>query len=213
MLVFQNLFKWIFLITLLSLAQATPANAGNPPVILVYGDSLSAAYGMQSQQGWVTLMQEQLIAQKFPHRVVNASVSGETTSGGLTRFAQTLQTHHPQWVMLELGANDGLRGLPIAQMRKNLASMIALAKQAKARVLLLGMKIPPNYGPKYTQQFHQSYSTLASSEGVTLLPFLLEGVAGNPMYLQNDGLHPNVAAQAKIMQNVWGSLKPLLQKK
>lgn len=213
MLVFQNLFKWILLITILSLAQAKHAYANNPPVILVFGDSLSAAYGMQSQQGWVTLMQEQLIAQKFPHRVVNASVSGETTSGGLTRFAQALKTHRPQWVLLELGANDGLRGLPIAQMRKNLASMIAQAQQAKAKVLLLGMKIPPNYGPQYTQQFHQSYSTLVSNEGVTLLPFLLEGVAGNPMYLQNDGLHPNVTAQAKIMQNVWVSLKPLLRKK
>lgn len=213
MLVFQNLFKWMLLITILSLAQAKHAYANNPPVILVFGDSLSAAYGMQSQQGWVTLMQEQLIAQKFPHRVVNASVSGETTSGGLTRFAQVLKTHRPQWVLLELGANDGLRGLPIAQMRKNLASMIAQAQQTKAKVLILGMKIPPNYGPQYTQQFHQSYSTLVSNEGVTLLPFLLEGVAGNPMYLQNDGLHPNVTAQAKIMQNVWVSLKPLLRKK
>lgn len=213
MLGIQKLLKISIILLTLSLAQSNTLFAkSQAPVILVYGDSLSAAYGMPTKQGWVTLLQEQLKAEKFPHQVVNASISGETTSGGLTRFANTLKTHQPYLVVLELGANDGLRGLPMAEMRKNLAAMIQQSQQANAKVLLLGVMIPPNYGPRYTQQFKESFSMLAQQHRVALAPFFLQGVAGNPHYLQSDGLHPNAAAQATIMQNVWQYLRPALIK-
>lgn len=182
-------------------------------VILVYGDSLSAAYGMQAKQGWASLMQEQINKQKFPYRIVNASISGETTGGGLARFANTLKSHQPQWVILELGANDGLRGLPVAQMQENLQKMIQLSKQAHAKVILLGMMIPPNYGPRYTQAFKQVFPQLATQEKVALIPFFLQDVAGKPEYLQADGLHPNEIAQPVIMQTVWKTLQPALSSK
>ena len=210
----QKLLKLAIILMTLSLAQSNTLFAeSRAPVILVYGDSLSAAYGMSTKQGWVTLLQEQLKAEKFPHQVVNASISGETTSGGLTRFANTLKTHQPQMVVLELGANDGLRGLPMAEMRSNLAAMIKQSQQANAKVLLLGVMIPPNYGPRYTQQFKESFTILAQQHRLTLVPFFLQDVAGNPNYLQSDGLHPNAAAQATIMQNVWKFLRPALVNK
>lgn len=188
------------------------AAAEKAPTILVYGDSLSAAYNMPREQGWVALLQTRLQDKGFPHRVVNASVSGETTSGGLSRLAPALKQHKPDIVLLELGANDGLRGLPIATMQRNLRSMVEASQAADARVLLLGILIPPNYGPRYTRDFAASYTTLADRYDLPLLPFLLEGVAGKPELTMDDGLHPNADAQPKILDNVWQALRPMLKK-
>lgn len=182
------------------------------PTILVYGDSLSAAYRMPQAQGWVSLLQQRLKAQGFPHQVINASVSGETTSGGLSRLPITLRQHQPDLVLLELGANDGLRGLPLAEMRKNLEAMIKTSQDAGADVILIGIMIPPNYGPKYTQEFSQSFSKLAKNYDLPLVKFLLEGVAGKPELTLDDGLHPSASAQPKILENVWQVLKPELSK-
>lgn len=191
------------------MAQALPALA--EPVILVFGDSLSAAYGIPREQGWVALLQQRLVREGYPHTVVNASISGETTSGGLTRIAAALAAHHPAIVMLELGANDGLRGLPADNMHRNLAALVEQCRQNKARVLLVGMKLPPNYGPVYTRQFEQVYAAVADRYKLPLLPFLLEGVAGNAKLTQEDGLHPKSGAQLMVLENVWRALKPLLR--
>ena len=173
------------------------------PVILVYGDSLSAAYRMPQEQGWVSLLQQRLREEGYPHHVVNASVSGETTSGGLSRLQITLRQHKPDIVLLELGANDGLRGLPLAQMRNNVETMIKTIKATGADVVLLGIMIPPNYGPKYTQEFSQSFTELAKRFDLPLVNFLLEGVAGKPELTLDDGLHPSAIAQPRILENVW----------
>lgn len=182
------------------------------PTILVYGDSLSAAYSMPQAQGWVSLLQQRLKSEGFPYHVINASVSGETTSGGLSRLPITLRQHQPDLVLLELGANDGLRGLPVAQMRKNLEAMIKASQESGAEVILLGIMIPPNYGPKYTQEFSQSYHELAKRHDLPLVKFLLEGVAGKPELTLDDGLHPAAVAQPKILDNVWQVLEPELSK-
>lgn len=182
------------------------------PTILVYGDSLSAAYGIPREQGWVNLLQQHLQKQGLLYQVVNASISGETTSGGLSRIAQTLRQYKPDFVLLELGANDGLRGLPVAEMQRNLAAMIEASQKANARVMLVGIMIPPNYGPRYTHEFTDSFSTLAQRYQLPLLPFLLDGVAGKPELTQDDGLHPTAAAQPQVMDNVWKVLQPELIK-
>ena len=184
--------------------------------ILVFGDSLSASYGVPQGQGWVALLEQKLARNKLDmasYKVVNASVSGETTSGGLVRFSNTLATHKPNIVILELGANDGLRGLPITEMQANLNQMITQAKTAKAKVLLIGMKIPPNYGLKYTKNFSATYTSLAKQQNIALVPFLLEGVAGKPELIQTDGLHPIAAAQPQLLDNVWKVLAKLLNNK
>lgn len=199
-------------VLLFSLACASFAgNAAHAATILVYGDSLSAAYGIPREQGWVSLL-EQRLKQQYPgYQVVNASISGETTSGGLNRLAATLSQHKPGLVILELGANDGLRGLPVANMRNNLTSMIKTSQQANAQVLLVGMMIPPNYGPKYTQEFTGSYTALAKEFKLPLVDFLLDGVAGQAEFVQPDGLHPTANAQERILENVWKKLRPLLK--
>lgn len=191
--------------------MATAAEKSAQPTILVYGDSLSAAYRMPQAQGWVSLLQQRLQAQGYPHNVVNASVSGETTSGGLSRLPITLRQHQPDLVLLELGANDGLRGLPLPQMRANLEAMIKASRNAGADVVLLGIMIPPNYGSKYTQEFSRSFSEIANRYEVPLVNFLLEGVAGIPELTLDDGLHPSAAAQPKILENVWPVLAPELK--
>lgn len=178
--------------------------------VLVFGDSLSAAYGIQRESGWVSLLEKKLAQEKPGYRVVNASVSGETSSGGLRRIGQALAEHKPSIVILELGANDGLRGLPAGEMQQNLAEIIRQSRNAKARVLLVGMKIPPNYGLDYTRTFGETYSTLAKKLKTPLVPFLLADVAGNPALTQSDGLHPVAAAQQRLLENVWPFLKPLL---
>ena len=180
--------------------------------ILVFGDSLSAALGLRPEQGWVALLARRLQSQGYGYEVVNASVSGETSSGGLQRLPRALELHHPQIVVLELGANDGLRGLPVEAMRANLVQMVHLAQAAGAHVLLVGIRIPPNYGPRYGDQFAAAYPAVAEQNHLPLVPFLLQDVALNPHLMQDDGLHPNAAGEPTVLENVWPHLKPLLNK-
>ncbi len=175
------------------------------------GDSLSAAYGIETSQGWVALLAERLKTRANDYRVVNASVSGDTSAQGLTRLPVELSRHKPDIVILELGANDGLRGLPVTALQANIAKMIRLSKQASARVLLLGIMLPPNYGPVYTRGFAAVYPRLAKEYHVPLVPFLLDGVAQHREMLQADGLHPLAIAEQRVLDNVWVKLKPLLQ--
>lgn len=191
--------------------------AGN--VILVYGDSLSAGFGIRVDQSWPALLAERLKkdspvgADSTPSlwTVANASISGETTAGGRSRFAAALAQFKPKVVILELGANDGLRGLPVVQMQDNLTAMIKLAKASRVRVLLIGMRMPPNYGPVYTRDFEQAFVTLAKQQKVALLPFLLEPIAGQRDAFQADGLHPIAAMQSKLLDHIYPSLAPLLR--
>lgn len=178
--------------------------------LLVLGDSISAGYGLEPGQGWVDLCQMRL-QREFPHwSVVNASVSGETTAGGRVRLPALLAQHRPQLVLIELGANDGLRGQPLALAQANLQAMIEAAQQSGARVMLLGMRLPPNYGLRFTEAFSRLYATLAQQQQTALVPFLLEGVGGVSQYMQADGLHPNAAGQSLLLENVWKPLQPLL---
>jgi acyl-CoA thioesterase I len=178
--------------------------------ILIVGDSLSAGYGIAVRQSWPALLQERLRAEKFPHTVVNVSISGETTAGGKSRLPAALRQHQPKIVILALGANDGLRGLPIAATQENLTLMVRTAKAAGARVLIAGMRLPPNYGPHYTQEFDALFAAVATQEKVGLLPFLLEPIANDGSAFQADRLHPTAAAQPKILAHVWQALRPLL---
>ena len=204
----QLLITWVTFI-LIALVAITAQAAQN---IVIFGDSLSAAYGIQPNKGWVALLESKLKQQNSEYKVINASISGETTSGGLTRFDQMLKTHQPEIVVIELGANDGLRGLSLNEMQSNLNSMIAKAKAKNATVMLLGIKIPPNYGIQYTQKFSAIYATLAQKYNLNLVPFFLDGVAGNPKLVQDDGLHPTAVAQAKLLENIWPKLEELLKK-
>jgi acyl-CoA thioesterase-1 len=181
-------------------------------VILVFGDSISAGYGLRLEQGWVELLKTRLQSQGYGYQVVNASVSGETTAGGLARLPRALELHHPTIVILELGGNDGLRALPIAQMRANLTQMVTLATAIGAKVLLLGMRMPPNYGPEYTKQFALVFSDLASEKKIPAVPFLLNDIALSSNLLQGDDIHPNALGQPILLDNVWPALKPLLHK-
>jgi acyl-CoA thioesterase-1 len=193
------------------IAASVPALA-ETPVILVFGDSISAGYGLaRVEQGWVALLQTRLKEQEYGYQVINASVSGETTAGGLTRLPRALDLHHPAIVLVELGGNDGLRALPVAQMRANLVRMVDLAAAAGAKVLLLGMRMPPNYGPDYTQQFQLVYSEVAHDKKLPLVPFLLDDIALSPNLMQADGIHPNELGQPKLLANVWPALLPLLR--
>lgn len=182
------------------------------PVILVFGDSLSAGYGLRRGEGWTDLLGERLRKEGYGFRIVNASVSGETTAGGVARLPRALQLHQPAIVVLELGANDGLRALALSEMRANLDRMIRMARGANRKVLLLGIHMPPNYGPRYTAGFDKIYQELAQKHRVMLVPFLLEGVAENPRLMQPDGLHPNMSGQPLLLQNVWPALQSLLGK-
>ena len=204
---------WLFLCSLLlimpliptlALAETTPIP---PKTILIWGDSLSAAYGIPVEKGWVNLLQEKL---GTSFKLVNGSISGETTSGGLTRLPEALSTHKPDYVLLELGANDGLRGQPTTEMQVNLEKMIQLSQAANAKVILIGIYMPANYGSVYTKRFAQVYQDLAKQYELTFMPFLLEGVALNPDLIQADGLHPNEKAQTIILENVWKTLEPVL---
>ena len=183
---------------------------GQAATILVLGDSISAAYGMESEQGWVALLAQRLGQQDRAHRVVNASISGETTSGGLSRLPALLRRVAPDLVLIELGANDGLRGTPLAVIERNLGQLVELAQRHGARVLLLPMRIPPNYGARYSDGFAAIYTALGARSGVATTGFLLRGVAGQPALMQADGLHPRAAAQPLILDNLWTALQPLL---
>lgn len=203
----KSLFRRILFAALL--LSATFANAAQ--TILVLGDSLSAAYGLPQASGWVNLLQQRLHQQKQPYRVVNASISGETSSGGLYRIAQLLAEHQPDIVLLELGANDGLRGLAPEATRANLAGIIQRARSSGARVLLIGMRLPPNYGPAYTEKFQNVFTSLAREYRLPLVPFLLAPIANQRDLFQADGLHPVAAAQDKLLDGVWPILQPLLK--
>ena len=197
---------WIF---------AGPAQAATPQParILVVGDSISAEYGLPRSSGWVALLQKKLDAEKKPYQVVNASISGDTSSGGRARLPQLLKQHQPQIVILELGANDALRGLSLQQTRSNLAAMVTASQQARAKVLLLGMQIPPNYGPQYTADFAKAFADVSQAHKTALVPFLLKGIADAPdsqRWFQADRIHPNAQAQSHILNNVWPRLQPLL---
>lgn len=183
---------------------------GQLATLLVFGDSLSAAYGMEEDEGWVTLLEEKLAAGNWPVRVVNGSVSGETTTGGLARLPALLQSYQPDLVLLELGGNDGLRGLPIELVRENLAAMVDLAETTGATVLLAGIQIPPNYGPRYTGPFFAQFAELAAEKELPLVPFLIDGIPQQPELMQPDGIHPRPEAQWMILENVWPLLEPLL---
>ena len=180
--------------------------------MLVLGDSLSAGYGIDVNAGWVNLLKQRLRQQGYPYQLVNASISGDTTSGGRARLPRALSLHHPELVIIELGANDGLRGLPLDLMRANLAAMTKQARAQGARVLLIGMYLPSNYGPAYTKKFHAVYRDLARELDIPLVPFLLAGVALKPELMQADGLHPRALAQKQVLDNVWLVLAPLLEK-
>lgn len=190
---------------------AGAAARAQQPVILVFGDSLGSGYGVPHGRGWVELLQRKLAADGFDYRVVNASISGETTLGGRRRLAAALEQQRPQIVVLELGANDGLRGQPLNFMRDNLVAMTQASRTAGARVLIVGMRIPPNYGPKYTREFHATFEDVAGTQRTALVPFLLEGFADQPQMFQSDGIHPTEAAQPLILDTVWKGLRPLLK--
>ncbi|MDH4190917.1 MAG: arylesterase [Betaproteobacteria bacterium] len=186
-------------------ARATPG-------ILVFGDSLSAAYGLAQARGWVALLGERLKRERLDYNVVNASISGETTRGGRSRLRQALEQHRPAVVIIELGGNDGLRGLPVTEIKENLAAMIDAAQQAGARVLLVGMRMPPNYGPDYTQAFGRVFPEVARRKRVALVPFIMKGIADRPDLFQDDRIHPTAEAQPILLDNVWAVLGPLLQR-
>lgn len=189
------------------------ANDGaGKPVILVVGDSLSAGYGVPVDATWVALLQRRLTQQGYGYRVVNASVSGETTGGARARLPRALELHRPAIVVLELGGNDGLRGLPLRQVRENFEAMIAAAKHAGARIVLIGMRMPTNYGPDYTSEFHGLYGELAQKHRAPVVDFFLDGVALDDELMQADGIHPTAAAQPRLLDNMWPALKQVIKK-
>jgi acyl-CoA thioesterase-1 len=187
-------------------------HAAPQPTILVFGDSISAAYGIRVEEGWVALLQKKLTTQGYGYRVVNASVSGETTGGGLARLPRALERHQPAILILELGGNDALRGLPLDEVRTNLDTMIRKSRAAGARVVLAGMRMPPNYGPRYSQEFQAMYGELSREHKVPLIPFVLEDVALRESLMQADGLHPNAKAQPLLLDEIWPQLEPLLKR-
>lgn len=178
--------------------------------LLVVGDSISAAFGLDTRQGWVALLDKRLEQGGFQYQVVNASISGDTSSGGLARLPALLAQHRPEVVIIELGGNDGLRGQSLEQLQQNLAAMVQQSQKAGAKVLILGMRLPPNYGQRYTQSFAAVYADLAREKYLPLVPFFMEGVGGVEGMVQADGIHPTAAAQARLLDNVWAQLKPML---
>ena len=181
------------------------------PTIVVYGDSISAAYGMAPELGWVNLLSSQLIELAPQYEVINASVSGETTGGGLVRLPKTISRHQPDILILELGGNDGLRGYPIDKIESNLTEMVRIAQAAGARVMLIGMVLPPNYGKRYTRAFEQVFTKIAEANNLALVPFLLDGVATSESLLQRDGIHPRPEAQALLLENILPTLLTVLE--
>ena len=199
----------------LCLVAAVPSSvqAAQPPVILIVGDSISAGYGLIPGQGWVTLLQQRLKKEGYGYRVVNASVTGETTDGALQRLGRALNQHHPAVVVIELGGNDGLRGLPVPRLSANLDLLITKSRAAGAEVLLVGIRVPTNYGPRYTKSFQGAYQDLANRYKIGLVPFLSDQAAINLALFQADGIHPNAQAQPLLLDNLWPQLSPLLQRK
>ena len=206
----RQLFSALFILCGL-LLSAVPAHAqDDTPVLLVFGDSLSAGYRMNEEEGWVALLAARLAEDGTNFRVVNASVSGETTDGGLARLPAALDTHKPAIVILELGGNDGLRGLPVASIKQNLMQMVELSEAAGAKVILAGIQIPPNYGPRYTGPFMSQYQEIAEDMELPLIPFLIDGIPQQPELMQDDGIHPRAEAQGLVLENVLPVLTPIL---
>jgi acyl-CoA thioesterase-1 len=206
---FLRAWRWrvaLAAVLLACVAQAQPA----APVILLVGDSISAGYGLPPEAGWPTLLQKRLAAEHYPHRVVNASASGDTTAGGRARLPPLLAQHHPAITIIELGGNDGLRGGSLEAMHGNLDAMIAMAQKAGSQVLLVGMRLPPNYGPAYVQRFAAIFAELAKAHKTALVPFLFDGFGEDNAMFQPDRIHPTAAAQPKLLDNVWSALQPLL---
>ncbi len=204
--------RWLSRLLLVSMLMFAPPAWCESSVVLVFGDSLSAAYGIDLHDGWVSQLERRIDEHGWAYRVVNASISGDTTRGGLARLEDALQDHRPAVLVLELGGNDGLRGLPLEETRKNLAAMVQMAQAVGVKVLLAGMRLPPNFGFEYTGKFEQIYPDLARQYGTGLVPFLLDGVAGYRQYMQDDGIHPRAEGQERILDNVWRHLKPLLSR-
>jgi acyl-CoA thioesterase-1 len=200
----------LVLLVLLAVLGASAAAQAADKTIVVLGDSLSSGYGLATEQSWVSLLEQRLAQEGYGYEVVNASIAGDTSAGGLARLPQLLARHRPAIVILELGGNDGLRGLPVEKLRANLERMIELARAAGARVVLTGIQIPPNYGPGYTKSLASVYTGLAKEQDLPLVDFLLEGVALHPELMQRDRIHPNARGQAVLFDNVWRVLEPLL---
>ena len=213
----KALFSAVYAALLLTQAAAafaedSPSAGSSPqPKILIFGDSLSAAYGISEDEGWVTLLAERLAQEGSELEVVNGSVSGETTTGGRARLPSLLERYNPAFVLIELGGNDGLRGLPLSLMRENLTDMIQLSQTSGATVLIAGMQIPPNYGPRYTEPFFAQYAELAEEFDLYLIPFLIDGIPQQPELMQADGIHPKAEAQSMILDNFWPVLLEALQ--
>jgi acyl-CoA thioesterase-1 len=213
----KALFSAVYAALLLTLAAAafaedSPSAGSSPlPKILIFGDSLSAAYGIGEDEGWVTLLAERLAQEDSELEVVNGSVSGETTTGGRARLPSLLERYNPAFVLIELGGNDGLRGLPLSLMRENLTDMIQLSQSSGATVMIAGMQIPPNYGPRYTEPFFAQYAELAEEFNLYLIPFLIDGIPQQPELMQADGIHPKAEAQSMILDNFWPVLLEALQ--
>jgi acyl-CoA thioesterase-1 len=184
--------------------------AAVPPVILILGDSLSASYGIHLEQGWVARLQERLKSKGYPYQVVNASISGETTRGALARLDTLLDAHEPEIVVVELGGNDGLRGLSLSEMQQNFSQIIEQSQQSGAQVLLVSMRLPPNYGPTYTERFQKLFAELGNKYEIAIAPFILRGIATRLELMQSDGIHPRPEAQALMLDNIWPALIPLL---
>ena len=210
-----------FLITLSILLLSTSSNiafsstgtansSDESTTIMIYGDSLSAGYGLPQKTGWVSMLKTQLKTQQAVYQIINASISGETTLGGLNRIEQALKRHHPNIVIVELGANDGLRGLPIKSIHDNLEAIVKACKQNKASILLVGMRLPPNYGAAYTKKFSAIYQLIAKRHELRLVPFLLAGFGDKPEYFQEDKMHPNKKAQKIILNNLWEVLHKMI---
>jgi acyl-CoA thioesterase-1 len=197
-------------VAVLAAALALAAAGAQARTVMVFGDSLSAAYNLPVDKGWVHLVEQKVRDAKLGWNVVNASASGETTAGGLRRLPEDLKRHHPDIVVIELGANDALRGQPLAGIRSNLVEMIKLARKARAEPVIVGLMIPPNYGIDYAAEFRRLYPALARAEKAPLVPFLLEGIADKPEMFQADQLHPTAEGEVRVAENVWATLKPLL---
>ncbi|WP_313700659.1 arylesterase [Achromobacter sp.] len=214
----MRLFSRLLLVTAFATAAVAPAHAqtaaaaqgSTPRTVLVVGDSLSAEYGIKRGTGWVPLLSARISEQYPKFQVVNASISGDTTSGGVARLPALLRQHAPAVVVLELGANDALRGLPLNMTEQNLRTMAQAARKADADVLIVGMQIPPNYGRDYAERFAAVFSNVAKNENARLVPFLMEGIATNRAMFQADGIHPNEDAQPQLLDNVWPALRPML---
>ena len=202
---------WLRILLLLILTAVTPVHAAR--TILVFGDSLSAGYGLPAGSGWVSLLEQRLKRDRLDYTIVNASISGETTLGGRNRIADALAEHKPAVVIVQLGGNDGLRGNSIEETRRNLIAIVGASRKGGAKVLLVGMRIPPNYGKVYTRRFEALFAEVARQQNASLVPFMLQGFADKPEWFQSDGIHPAVEAQPRILDNIYRRLRALLTKK